>query len=315
MPLIRRKRQLAALAETVALGTKVALSATEATFNIFDLVIQPNIDHEEREGQSAFERIAGCPGGTRGTITFSTDVTGGATTPAWAKTFLPACGFVETVDGDGVFLPSSLAPTTTATTSPNTLTMGVYEDGLYKYLRGAMGNAVLHFPAGKRVMIDWTFTGIWDAPTDVGLLTPTYSVVAPIRMVAAATTIGSWAPVFSEMTIDLGNVVAQREDADDASGYGYSVITDRNITGTMDCETGLVASDNDAYAHWAARTEAALSIDLGDTDNALDVTAPALQVTNVQEGDRNGIQIDTVSFQLNRSAALGSDSLSIDISG
>ena len=69
------------------------------------------------------------------------------------------------------------------------------------------------------------------------------------------------------------------------------------------------------YGKWLLRTEQALAIDLGSTNNSADISAPKLQFVIVQEGDRNANQIDDIEFQLNRSAPAGDDELEIDLSG
>ena len=309
MPLLRRKRVLAAKIETTV-GEALATAAGDAAFNVFEAGAQPNIDYAEREGQSAFSPLPGALGAYGGTITFQVELTGGAATPAWAETFLPACGWKETAS---VFAPLSEAPGTNV----KTLTIRMYEDGVVKGIRGAMGTAVLRFVAGERVMIEFTFTGLWIAPSDVAILAPTYPTTAPIRFVSSGLLIGGtggWSPPLQELTIDLGNEVILREDSTDSTGYASALITGRRITGTMNPEASLIATE-DVYGKWLLRTEQALAIDLGSTNNSADISAPKLQFTNLQEGDRNANQIDDIEFQLNRSASAGDDELEIDLSG
>src|SRR5690606_13116157 len=124
--------------------------------------------------------------------------------------FLPACGWVENA---GVFTPKTAPPGTVA--GVKTLTIGTYEDGLFKRLRGCMGNAVFTFIAGQKVMVAFTFTGIWDDPSDVAILTPTYPTTKPPRFANSGFSIGGsggWEPKLEQLTIDLGNEVVLRED-------------------------------------------------------------------------------------------------------
>lgn len=300
--LLRRKRVLAAKIEGTP-GTAESLSASDAAFNVFNATMQPNITQEEREGQSAFSPLPSIPGARAGTCTFAIELTGGGSTPAWASTFLPACGLKETT---GTFAPLSEGPGSNI----KTITIGLYENGLKKTLRGAMGTAVFMFTAGQRVMIEFTFTGIYDAVADVSILAPTYPTATPLRFVSADLSLGSYTPIIREMRLDLGNTVVLREDANDPSGYISAIVTGRKIVGTMDPESKLVATE-DSYGKWLSMTERAMSINLGSTGNMVDIDAPKLQFTNLQEGDRDGIQIDTISFQLNRSASGGDDELTI----
>lgn len=304
MTLLRRKRLVAAAVETT-IGTAETFANGDAAFNAYETVPQPTIEFEERQGQSAFSPLPGTLGGYGGTVTFQTDLIGGASTPFWASVLLPACGYVET---SGVFDPTTEAPGSNV----KTLTIGVYEDGVLKTLRGCAGNVVFTLPAGRRAFAEFTFTGIWDTPQDASLLTPTYPTTAPLRFANSAWTLGSWDPCVEQITIDLGNEVVLRECAGDASGYISAIITGRRTVGTMNPEATLVAT-NDVYGDWISRTEQALSIVLGSSGNRVTFTAPKLQFTNVQEGDRNNIQIDELEFQLNRSAAAGDDELQIDL--
>ncbi len=311
-PLLTRRRVLAAKIEDDP-GTAESLSASDAAFNVFESIIQPEREFEERVGQGVMSPLPGTLGSKGGTVTFRVELAGsgsvGSPTPAWASTFLPAVGLVAT---DNVFSPESLHPESPSAKT-KTLTIGVYEDGKLKVLRGCMGTAVITMTSGKPVMIEFTFTGIWVDPADETILAPTYPTVIPPRFVSAGMTIASWSPKVAELTIDLGNEVALREDANDPSGYCTAMIGSRRTIGTLNPESSLVAAD-DPTADWDAGTEQALAIQLGGSSangNTAAVAAPKLQLTNVQEGDRVGAITDELEFQLNRSAAAGDDEMSI----
>lgn len=318
MPLLKRKRVLAAKIES-AVGTAEALTAAEAAFNVFDAMLQANIEFGERPGQSAFSPLPGVPGARGGQITFAVELHGsgavGAPKPAWAEVFFPACGLTDAADAD-VYVPSTAAPAAgTDSKAVRTITIGVYENGLLKVLRGCAGNAVFNFEAGKPVRVEFTFTGLWVEPTDVAILAPTYPTVIPPRYASAAFLIDAWQPPHRGLTIDLGNNVMLREDPSDVTGYNSAIITSRRITGTIDPESAVVgAGTNDPYTRWLAGTTGAMSLTIGGgsaNGNQIAVAAPKLQITNVQEADRDNLQTDEVSFQLNRSAAAGDDELTL----
>jgi hypothetical protein len=295
MPLLKKKRVLAAKIESTP-GTAESLSASDAVFNVYDATIQPSIEFDNRDAQGGFSPLYGTLGAYGGTCTFTTEIVGDDDPfPDWVTTFLPACGLVEST---GVFLPVDEAPGTNV----KTLTIGLYEDGLFKSIRGAAGTVVFRFTSGKRIEADFTFTGIWVPPTDVAIISPTYPTTEPIRFVSSSMTIGAWTPKIASMTIDLGNEVILREDSTNSSGYASAIITGRQVTGEIDPEATLVATD-DPYGDWLALTEATLSISCGSTGNRVDFGVPALQITNVQEGDRNNLQTDSIQFQGNRHAS------------
>jgi len=307
MPLLTRKRVLAAKIETTA-GTAIAVIAADAAFNIYDAILQPTIETVPRPKQGQFSHAPASLGPQSGTCTFKVflDGDGAAGAPAWADTFLPACGYKATLD--------NFAPLTEVHGSNvKTLTIAVYEDGKRKSIRGASGTFVINIENGKPIWFDFTFTGIWVPPTDAAILAPTYPTRAPIRAVSATFTIGSWTPCFDTMTIDAGNNVILRPCIDDAQGYKTAIITDRLVTGSFNAESNLVATE-DVYGSWIALTEHAFSLAVGDGTDTVTLAAPKLQRTNVQEGDRDTLQIDTVDFQCNASAAAGNDEFTIDFS-
>lgn len=301
--MLAKKRVLAAKIETTV-GTAISLSASDATFNVFNASIQPDIPFNARESQSAFSGLTGSYEGLGGTAKFSCELTGGSSIPAWATTFLPACGMVAS---SLVMSPQTNPP---GSGGVKTLTIGSYVDGIWRSIKGAMGNAVFRFEAGKKVMVDFEFKGIWVPPTDVALITPTWTTVAPLRFVSSGLAIGAANPKCANLTIDLGNQVILREDSGTSSGYISACITDRKMKGTIDPEAALVAT-RDNLGDWLARTEAALAISLGASTNGVAFAAPKLQFTNVQEANRNDMYVEQIDFVLNRSASAGDDELTI----
>ncbi len=169
---------------------------------------------------------------------------------------------------------------------------------------------------GKAAMIEFTFTGVWVAPTDAGIISPNYPAQLPIRFANSTMTIGgSWSPCVQSVEIDAGNEVVGREcqTSSDGSGYINAIITDRNVVGTINPEAELVATE-DVYGDWIAHNENALSIALTDGTDTITIAAPKLQYTNIQDGDRNGIIIDEIEFQCSRNSDAGNDELTIDFS-
>lgn len=304
MPILRRVRVFAAKIETTV-GTAIALSGTDGAMNVFDATMTPNIDNETRQGQGGFSHLPAIPGLRQGTCTFKTELSGDGAggVPLWASTFLPACGWVNST---GTFSPKSEFPGSNV----KTLTIGLYENGLYKQLVGAMGTFQVTFPAGQLPMIEWTFTGIYSTPTDVAIIAPTYPTTLPFRFYAETLTLGSFSPILQQVTLDAGNQVIARPDAGPVSGIRSALITDRLVTGTMNPEAVLVAS-TDHVTKWLASTEEALTIELDNGTDRITFAAPKCQRTNVSEGDRDGNQTDEIEFQCNRSASAGNDELTI----
>jgi len=299
-PLLTKRRVLAAKVEDTP-GEAEALTASEGAFNAFEVTINPNIEFVQREGQSALSPLPGVVAGHGGTISFSIELASDAN----LADLLLACGMKKPASS---YVPDSACATW--------LTIGVFEDGVYKKLRGAQGTPALVAETGKPARVNFTFTGIWCVPEDAELIAPNYPSYTPPRFAGSSVLLDSYAPKISRLTIDMGNTVILREDpADggqaDGSGYCTAAITGRRITGSMDPEAQLVGTE-DSYGDWIDGTTRALAIVLGESGgDQVTIEAPCLQFTNLQEADRNGLQVDTLEFQLVRSADAGDDELSI----
>lgn len=304
MPLLKRVRVLAAKVEAVP-GTAETLTNTEAAFNVFDAEMQPEIEFFERPQQGSFVHLKGALGARGATCTFRTEIYGGAdasTTPGWT-TFLRGCGMVENA-GEFTFVPGTVGNTTN---DQRTLTLGLYENGKRKRMRGCMGNFVLNFPTGRPAFIEWTFSGIWMEPDDAALLVPSYPSQMPMRAASISNTTGAtiartsdnaaWNACFENMTIDAGNEVVLRPCVNPADGSGFTtaLITNRKTTGEFNPESTLVNTKN-LYNEWLTYGTHTLNYRIGDGVSEFNAQLDSFQIENLQEGDRENMQIDTVSF-------------------
>lgn len=307
MTLLKRKRVFAAKTEFTP-GTAETLTGAEGVYNAYNVMIQPNFTVEEREAQGAFNRLAGVVGARVGTATFRTDVSYSglemAVPPVWASVLLPACGFIY---GDPQFAPVSAA----VGTSVKTVTIGCFQDGMLKRIAGAMGNANIVYPAGRTAYIDWTFTGIWLAPTDVPIIAPTYPTDPSLRFASSTITFGGVASKVEQVSVDLGNNVIMREDGSTISGYSSALITDRVPKITLNPESALVATQ-DTYGRFLAGTEAAFVLSLPAGGGEIELTAPKAQVMNNQEGERNGMVTDEIELACNKDGTSNDAELTFD---
>jgi hypothetical protein len=303
-PLLKQRRILAAKIETTV-GTDATPSASDAVFNIFDATIDPDIAFEQRERQTSFSPLNGTVGLYKGTCKFKTELIGGATDPAWMTVFMPTCGWVAS---SHVWSPQTNAP---GAGGVKTLTISVYEDGTLKKLVGAMGNWEMTMNAGQRIMIEFSYQGVWVAPVDAALITPTSITTAPLLFKSSGLLIGgSWIPRVSQLTLSAGNDVQMREDSTGSGGLLSAYIAGRRMTGKFDPEATTVAH-NDAYGQFLAGTQQSLALALGTTGNAIAIAAPAMQISKPTEGDRNKLQTDQLEFQLNGSSSAGDDEATI----
>ena len=310
MPMIKRRRVLAAKIEST-IGTAETLAAADAAFNIYEPMIQCTVEMEQRQGQGGFGMLPSVAGGRIGVATFRTylEWDGTATEPSWADTFFPACGWVKTGQ---VYTPRTEAPGSNV----KTLTIGLYQhDGssgtVFKSISGAVGSFVVNLLTGRPSFIDWTFTGVWQEPTNETLITPTYPTALPLRFAGG---LAEWNDVnlcIESATINSGNEVIMRECPTTVAGYISAFITNRVPTISVNPEAATIAAQN-RWSAWLASTEQALELDVdGPTNSVLSFDAPKAQIINNQEADRNGMVTDDIEFQCNKNGATHDQELSI----
>lgn len=304
MPLYKRKKTLAAKIEATP-GTAESLTAAEGAFNAYDIMLQPSISFEDREGSGGFNYLTAISQARSATVTFKTDLAwdGSATEPSIFSVLMPACGWTETTN---VWKPRSEAPGTNV----KTLTMGVYVDGVLKTIKGAVGTYVITLTTGSMITIDWTFTGVYAEPSDVAIIAPTYPTDTVLRFASAtACTFNSIAMKVQQITIDAGNEITMLEDPTTDSGFSHGIITNRRPVISANPEAILVASQN-RHNIWTTSTAYAISIVLdGPSTSTLAISAPKAQIINLQEGDRNRIVTDEIEFLCTKNGATQNEEL------
>lgn len=292
MTLLKRKRVLAAKIEATP-GTAETLAGTDAAFNVYEPMIQLEIEKVEREGQGSFGYLPSVAGARRGRCTFKTDFSWGgtATEPGWADTFFPACGLVKSTN---TYTPRTEVPGTNV----KTLTIGLYQDGMRKILRGCVGTFKLVCETGKPAMIEWDFVGIWDAPTDVAILAPTYPTDPVLRYASGVTTFNSVAMQCASLTLDVGNELMLREGTATTNPTGFiaGVITNRKPIITCNPESKLIATQ-DRHAIFLDTAEYSVVFEIGGSAAPkVVITAPRAIIQTMQESDRNRLQVDDLTF-------------------
>lgn len=156
--------------------------------------------------------------------------------------------------------------------------------------------------AGKPIYIDFTIRGKYATPTDVAMDTTgaAYLATVPPLFYATTGTIGSYSPVFSQLTLDIGNEIITRENALAADGIAGFAIADMSPKGTFNPEAVTEAA-NPFWADWAAQTHRALTMVVGgDVGNKITLTA-GLTYDSVKYSDANKMRVHSASFTCVRS--------------
>jgi len=268
-----KRKRILAAKTEATAGTAETLGAGDAAYNVYDLTVQHEIEKTPREGQGSFGHLSSTTGGHKGRITFKTDL-------GWDGTATEP-GWADT------FFPAC---------------------GWVK-----MGTFKLVCDTGKQAMIEWDFTGIWETPTDVTLIAPTYPTVAPLRYASGVTTFNSVALQCQNVTLDSGNTVYLREGtaANNISGYLSAVVTNRRPLVTCNPEAKLIGTQ-DRYLFFRDSTPYVLTFEIaGPTSSKIVVSAPVATIENIQGADRESLITDELTFLCGQNGSTPDQEVSI----
>jgi hypothetical protein len=299
-PLFKNKMILGIKVESTK-GTAVTPVGTDAMI-VYDLDMKAEATVAERRGGG------GSLGMTHPSIIDSMRA-GRATFTAEIKTVGSSIWWTPEMQ---VLLKSCALSLSTATFTPTsvfatgtTCTLYGWIDGKLEAIYGAMGTAKFRNESGGRVLIDFEFLGIWAAPTDAAMPTPTWETGTPMRTneAAGSFTVHTDTILIGSFEFDLGNQVDLREDVGAAGGAISAIITSRAPVWSFDAEDDLVAT-HDFYGKWLAGTQGALALAITDGTDTLTFNAPKLQYTELAPGDRHGIRTMDVTAACIQSAAV-----------
>jgi len=287
MALLTRKRLLLAKAETTY-GTDSSPAGTDAIL-VRQLEITPlQSDTVERELVRPYLGAAQTLlANTRVEVTFQVELAGSGsvgTAPAYGS-ILKACGFSETVSA-GVSV--TYAPVSSSFSS---VTIYYNVDGVRHKLTGCRGTFTLNGTVGEIPYIEFTMTGIYNAPTDTALPSATYSNQAvPLVFKNGNTTsfqLLSYAGCLQSVELDLGNEVAYRE----LVGCTKEVlITDRKLSGTVMIEAVALATKNYFSAATSDSSLGNLQFTHGTAaGNIITVSSSTIDLGDVSYDDQDGI--------------------------
>lgn len=123
----------------------------------------------------------------------------------------------------------------------------------------------------------------------------TYLDVIPDVVQDTETKIGSFTPVFSTISFDMGNTVIPRPDANSKTGLISAYINGRNPNGSIDPEE-VALTDFDFYRGWFKGDLFDFGFKIGrEEGNTIHFFMPKIQNQNVADGDREGM--DTMSLE------------------
>jgi hypothetical protein len=308
-----REAQIAAKVETTP-GTAETLAAA-------DLFIAQNIKLTPRFADTANEGLTGVlsrePGvsGIR-TADLSFDVLlkgqgAAGTAPEWRDAIM-ACGCSETISGGVSVTYKPAAPESYYTFGFNAPGLGGAGEDLLFRIAGAQGNMKLSWKAGMPMMASFTMQGVWVAPADGTVLSPSgWDATAPYAFLNPAMLFHTVSLAFETFEMDMGNLIEIRPNANSASGALTAQITGRRVTGSVDIEAEKLATF-DIWSRVGSNTTGAISMTpIGAAGNLIDLDLPKVRFMEPDLGERAGALTTPVKFEALRSATTGNDEFSL----
>ena len=308
MALLTRKRLILAKAEaTYGTDPTPTGSANAILVRNLDIVpLQSDIVQREliRPYLGNYEQLLAQ---TRVQVTFEVELAGSGaagTAPAYGPV-LKACGLSETVV---VTTSVTYAPVSTSFSS---VTIYFYQDGIRHIVTGARGTFTLNGQVGAIPTIAFTMTGIYNAPTDTALATPTYANQATPLIFKNGNTTSfsafSYSGALQSIDLNLGNEIVYRELI---GGTKEVLITDRKPAGTMSIEAVLLATKN-YFTVSTGSTTGSVSFQHGTTaGNIATLTMAQSDLADASYADLNGIAMLNLPYVATPTAA-GNDELSL----
>jgi len=295
MALLLRKRLIVIETETTY-GTDAAPDGADAVL-VRDLNITPQSSDVVsrdliRPYLGASQQLLA---NTRVECTFSVELAGSGTAgtaPQYGKA-LKACGLAETI------VASTSVTYDPVSSGFESVTIHYMIDGVRHQMRGCRGNVALTANVGEIPTLDFTFTGIYVAPDDSAILTPTYANQDDPLVFKNDNVTGfqllSYAGALQSFSFDLGNTTVYRELV---GGSKEVLITDRAANGSVSIEAVTMATKD--YFASAVDDDAALGnlqFTHGTTaGNIVQFTSSKVDIGDVAYGDSDGIAMLEIPY-------------------
>jgi len=295
MPLLTRKRLILAKSETVY-GTEPspAPAGTDAVLvrNLDITPIEADVVSRDlvRPYLGNYEQLLAQ---TRVSITFQVELAGSGvagTAPKYGS-ILKACGMSETVVAT---TSVTYAPVSSAFSSA---TIYFNNDGVLHKATGCRGTFTLNGEVGQIPTIDFTMTGIYNAPTDTAAPAVTYSAQAAPQVFKAGNTSAfsflGHSGCLQMVNFDIANEVIYRE----LVGCTKEVlITNRAPSGECMIEAPALAT-KDYFAIANNDTTGSLTFQHGTVaGNRVTFTAQKVDISNPSYADQDGIQMLSLPY-------------------
>lgn len=230
---------------------------------------------------------------SRVSVTFQVELAGSGTlgTAPRYGAVLQACGMSETI-----------APSTSVTYAPvsalfSSATIYFNNDGVLHKATGCRGTFTINATVGQIPTIDFTMTGVYNAPTDTAAPSVTYADQASPLIFKEGNTSAfqffSYAGCLQSVTFDIANSIIYRELVNCTKEV---LITDRRPSGTVMIEAPAL-SVKDYFNIAQTETTGNLTFLHGTTaGNRVTFNAAQCDVSNPSYGDQDGVQMLNIPY-------------------
>jgi hypothetical protein len=308
MPLLSRKRLILAKSEATY-GTDPTPTGAANAILVRNLEITPL--QAETVSRDLIRPYLGVSdqllAQTRVEVTFEVELAGSGTAgtaPAYGPV-LKACGLSETV-----------VATTSVTYAPvsasfSSCTIYFHNDGIRHKVTGCRGTWSVSAEVGAIPFITFTMTGIYNAPTDEALPSPTYAnQAAPLIFKNGNTSnfsIFSYSGCLQSLNLDLANEIVYRE----LVGCTKEVlITNRAPSGTVVIEAPSIAT-KDFFTIANGSSTGSITFQHGSTaGNIVTFTTAQSDIGSPTYSDQDGIQMLNLPYLAIPTSA-GNDELAL----
>ena len=307
MALLTRKRLILAKIESTY-GTDSTPGGTEAILvrNLEITPLQADVVTRDliRPYLGNFEQILA---NQRVEITFEVELAGSGaagTAPAWSPV-MKSCAMSETISGG--------TSVTYAPVSSSFSSCSIYfnNDGVRHKITGCRGSFSISGEVGQIPVISFTMMGIYNAPDDSALPTPTYSNQATPVIFKQGNTTGfqvfSYSGCLQSFSLDMANEMVYRE----LVGCTKEVlITNRAPNGTAVIEATTIAT-KDFFTIANGTSTGNLTFQHGQTaGNIVTFSSPQTDIGSPTYSDQDGIQMLNLPYVATPTTA-GNDELTL----
>jgi len=218
---------------------------------------------------------------------------------------LKACGFSETVSSGTSVTYEPISA------SFSSITIHYNVDGVRHVVTGCRGTFTISAAVGEIPSIDFTFTGIYNAPSDTALPAVTYGNQATPLIFKNGNTSSfqllSFAGALMNFSMDVGNSIVYRELI---GGTKEVLLTDRVAGGSVTIEAPALSSKDYFTAALTDSSLGNLTVTHGTTaGNIVRVTSTKVDIGDVAYGEADGVTMLEIPYTLVPSSA--NDELSI----